>query len=323
MKRIVLLLVCVLSLSVLFAAFDKSESDRLFYVENDYEADFAYLSKSLESAKTNEEKAEILWRMSRTRLTLTDDNKESMTERERLAAYGDYGADDKPKNGDTSSAFYYAYESLKYGETPNAYHWKASAVGRAGQEHGALNSLGKADPMRKLETKALEGFSNFALETDSWYVLAILYRSLPGKPISFGNDNFAISYMRKCLMTQDMERTNGTNYLELAEELYKRGWDAKKRAKEFQAMLKNWDKNQNKGYTEYNKYYEGYLSTQGSPFWVAAELGSISDKQEAIALLQYGISVIDWKLPQVKGELRKNKRVKEREKLEAKLKEWT
>ena len=88
-------------------------------------------------------------------------------------------------------------------------------------------------------------------------------------------------------------------------------------------MLKNWEKNQSKGCTEYNKYYEGYLSTQGSPFWVAAELSSISDKQEAIALLQYGISVIDWKLPQVKGELRKNKLVKEREKLEAKLKEWT
>ena len=323
MKRIVLLLVCLLSLSMVFAAFDKNESDRLFYVENDYEADFAYLTKSLQSAVTNEEKAEILWRMSRTRLTLTDENKESMTEDERLSAYGDYGANDKPKSGDTSSAFYYAYESLKYYETPNAYHWKASAVGRAGQEHGALNSLGKADPMRKLETKALEEFSSFPLETDSWYVLAILYRSLPGKPISFGNDNIAISYMRKCLMTQDMERTNGTNYLELAEELYKRDWDAKKRAKEFQTFLKNWEKNHSKGYTEYNKYYEGYLDTQGSPFWVAADLNTISDRQEAIALLQYGISVIDWKYTKVTGELRKAKLEKEREKLEAKLKEWT
>ena len=323
MKRIVLLLVCLLSLSMVFAAFDKNESDRLFYVENDYEADFAYLSEALKSATDSSEKAEILWRMSRTRLTLTDENKESMTEAERFAGYGDYGADDKPKSSDTSSAFYYAYESLKCAETPNGYHWKASAVGRAGQEHGALNSLGKADPMRKLETKALEGFSSFPLETDSWYVLAILYRSLPGKPISFGNDNFAISYMRKCLMTQDMERTNGTNYLELAEELYKRDWDAKKRAKEFQSMLKNWDKNQSKGSTEYNKYYEGYLSQQGSPFWVAADLSSISDRQEAIALLQYGISIIDWKYPQVKGELRKAKLEKEREKLEAKLKEWT
>ena len=129
--------------------------------------------------------------------------------------------------------------------------------------------------------------------------------------------------MRKCLMTQDMGRTNGTNYLELAEELYKRDWDAKKRTKEFQSMLKNWEKNQSKGCTEYKKYYEGYLSQNGSPFWVAASLTSISDRQEAIALLQYGISIIDWKLPQVKGEQRKAKMDKERAKLEAKLKEWT
>ena len=323
MKKFILLVLCLFSISVLFAAFSAAESDRLFYVENDYEADFAYLSKALESAKTNEEKAQILWRMSRTRLTLTDENKDSMTEAERLNGYGDYGAGDKPKSGDTTSAFYYAYESLKYAETPNAYHWKASAVGRAGQEHGALNSLAKADPMRKLETKALEEFSSFTLETDSWYVLAILYRSLPGKPISFGNDNYAISYMRKCLMTQDMERTNGTNYLELAEELYKRNWDAKKRTKEFQSMLKNWDKNQSKGCTEYNKYYEGHLSTQGSPYWVAADLSSISDRQEAIALLQYGIAIIDWKLPQTTGEQRKAKMEKERAKLEAQLKEWS
>ena len=47
MKRIILLLVCLLSLSMVFAAFDTNESDRLFYVENDYEADFAYLTKSL------------------------------------------------------------------------------------------------------------------------------------------------------------------------------------------------------------------------------------------------------------------------------------
>ena len=78
MKRIVLLLVCILSLSMVFAAFDKNESDRLFYEENDYEADFAYLSEALKSAENNEEKAEILWRMSRTRLTLTDENKEKL-----------------------------------------------------------------------------------------------------------------------------------------------------------------------------------------------------------------------------------------------------
>ena len=177
--------------------------------------------------------------------------------------------------------------------------------------------------MRKLETKALEEFSSFPLETDSWYVLAILYRSLPGKPISFGSDNYAISYMRKCIMTQDTEnRTNGTNFLELAEELWKRDWDAKKRSKEFASMLKSWNKNQKSSYTEMNKYYEGYLASQGSPFWVAADLSSISDRQEAIALLQYGISVINYKLPKASGSLAKEKMEEEKAKLEAKLAEW-
>ena len=323
MKRTISIVALLLVALMVSAAFDSAKSDRLFYNENDYEADFAYLSESLKSASSDSEKAEILWRMSRTRLTLTDSNKESMTEDERLAAYGDYGAKDEPSSGDTQSAFYYAYTSLQYKETPNAYHWKASAVGRAGQEHGALNSLGKADPMRKLETKALEEFSSFPLETDSWYVLAILYRSLPGKPISFGSDNYAISYMRKCIMTQDTEnRTNGTNFLELAEELWKRDWDAKKRSKELASMLKSWNKNQKSSYTEMNKYYEGYLASQGSPFWVAADLSTISDRQEAIALLQYGISVINYKLPKASGSLAKEKMEEEKAKLEAKLAEW-
>lgn len=323
MKRLSIVLALILTASMAFAAFDSAKSDALFYNENDYEADFAYLSDSLKSATTDSEKAEILWRMSRTRLTLTDENKDKLSQDERYAGYGDYGANDKPKADDTSSAFYYAYMSLQFMETPNAYHWKASAVGRAGQEHGPLNSLGKADPMRKLEAKALEDFSSFDLETDSWYVLAILYRSLPGAPISFGNDNYAISYMRKCLMTQDNEnRTNGTNYLELAEELWKRNWDAKKRAKEFSSMLKNWEKNSGKGATDQNKYYEGYLASKGAPFWVASELKDISDRQEAIAILNYALSFIEYRLPSASTALSREKMLGEKAKIEAQLSEW-
>ena len=324
MKRTIALLVVLISAALIFASFDSAKSDKLFYTDNDYEGDFQYLSASLSSAATDGEKAEVLWRMSRTRLTLTDTNKEKMTEDERLAAYGDYGANDKPAANDTTSAFYYAWKSLEYKETPNAYHWKASAVGRAGQEHGALNSLGKADPMRKLETKALEGFSSFPLETDSWYVLAILYRSLPGKPVSFGNDNYAISYMRKCLMTQDNDnRTNTTNYIELAEELWKRDWDAKKRNKEFASILKNWNKAQGKGATEQNKYFEGYLASQGAPFWVSADLSSISDRQEAVALINYALSVVEYKAKSATAPKRIKNIAEDKAELEAKLKEWT
>ena len=44
--------------------------------------------------------------------------------------------------------------------------------------------------------------------------------------------------------------------------------------------------------------------------------------QEAIALLQYGISVINYKLPKASGSLAKEKMEEEKAKLEAKLAEW-
>lgn len=324
MKKTFALLIIVMISFLLFASFDSTKSDRLFYNENDYEADFKYLEESLKEATSNDEKAEILWRMSRTRLTLTDSNKANMTKDERYAAYGDYSADDTPKDDDNSSAFYYAYQSLLLKETPNALHWKASAVGRAGQEHGPLNSLQKASPMRKLEAKALENYSDFALATDSWYVLGILYNQLPGAPISFGNNNYAISYMRKCIMTQDnTNRTNGTNYLELAEQLWARNWDSKKRDKEFKNMEKDYNKNLSKGATECNKYYEGTLNKEGGLFYVSGKLSSMSDRQEARALLQYGISFIDLRLKKTTGTLAREKMIEEKDKLSAKLKEWS
>ena len=325
MKKLTVLLLILLTAATLFASFSASVSDSYFYNENDYQKDYDYLLKCLDESTDNSEKAEILWRLSRTKLTLVDENKDNMTKEEKLAGYGDYSASDKPSSGDTSSAFYYAYASLQLKETPNAYHWKSSAVGRCGQVHGALNSLGKAAGMRDLEIKALEGFDEFALETDSWYVMGVLYNSLPGG-ISFGNNNYAISYMRKCLDTQDMtNRTNGTNYIELAEQLWDRNWNASKRTKEFASMLKNYNKAVSKksGECEVNKYYEGYKSTQGSPFYVAAELGSISDRQEAVALVQYAKLVIEYRLPYAKGNLNKAKMEAELEKVNAKLSEWT
>lgn len=323
MKKIISLLVFSIICLSLFASFDATYSDYLFYNENDYEADFEYLSRELEKSNSDKEKAEILWRLSRTKLTITDVEKENLSEKELLSSYGDYSANDKPLASDTSSSFYYAYKSIELEETPNAYHWLASAVGRCGQVHGALNSLGKASPMRKLETKALEEFSSFSLETDSWYVLSVLYRSLPGSPISFGNDNYAISYIRKCIATQDMNnRTNGTNYLELAEQLYKRNWSQSKRAKEFSNMLKNYNKNINKGSTEYNKYYEGYYNSLGAPFYVAASLDTISDRVEAECILQYALSLINSRIPYANGEKNLEKMLNEKAEIEAKLLEW-
>ena len=325
MKKLILSLLLVSLCFTLSASFSAEESDYIFYRENDYHKDYDYLTAALAESTDSSEKAEILWRLSRTKLTIVDEEKEGMTKEEQLAGYGDYGAKDKPDADDTSSAFYYAYASLQLSETPNGYHWLSSAVGRCGQVHGALNSLSKAGGMRDLEVKALENFSSFALETDSWYVLSILYKSLPGSPISFGNNNYAISFMRKCLATMDMtSRTNGTNYLELAEQLYERDWSKTKREKEFKSMLKSYNKaiDKKSGNAEVNKYYEGYAATLGSPFYVSAELSSMSDRQEALSLLEYAKLLINARLPYAKGDLNREKMESELEKIEAKLTEW-
>ncbi len=327
MKKLCVLFCLLMIVSSLFASFSAEESDYIYYRENDYQKDFDYLTSALKSETDSSVKAEILWRLSRTKLTLVDEAKDKveLSKEEQLAGYGDYSAKDKPGESDKSSAFYYAYSSLQLKETPNGYHWLSSAVGRCGQVHGALNSLGKAAGMKGLIVEALDSFSSFPLETDSWYVLSILYKSLPGAPISFGNNNYAISYIRKCVSTMDMvNRTNGTNYLELAEQLYERNWNQSKRSKEFSNMLKSYNKAKDKksSPSELNKYYEGYFNSLGAPFYVNAKLDTISDRTEAVSVLEYAKLVINANLPYAKSTLNREKMEGELEKIEAKLKEW-
>ncbi len=326
MKKLVLFTVMLSLVFSLFAGFDSAHSDYIFYRENDYHKDYDYLLSCLKESTDDREKAQILWRLSRTKLTIVDEEKDSLTKEEKLSGYGDYGAKDVPSSDDRDSAFYYAYTSLSLDRTPNAFHWLSSAVGRCGQVHGALNSLSKASGMKNLEVNALEDFSSFDLETDSWYVLSILYKSLPGSPISFGNNNWAISYMRKCLDTMDMKnRTNGTNYLELAEQLYERNWSQSKRKKEFSSFNKSYEKQmaKNAGATEVNKYYEGYASTQGEPFYVKAKLSDMSDRTEALSILEYARLLIDARLPYAKSTLNREKMEAEKARIEERIREWS
>ena len=274
MKKFALTLLMLIIASTLFAAFNPAYSDYQFYNAHDFQKDKAYLESALNEAKDDSEKAEILWRLSRNTLTLTDDiEKTSENKQARLDGY--------------SKAEALAQESVDLVESYNAYHWLASAIGRIGQVNGPLNSLGKAKPMRNLVEKVQNDF--YADYTDSWYVLGILYNQLPGGPISFGDKDFAISYMRRCVDTQDnINRNNLTNYLELAQQLADRDWSASKRAKEFDKMQKKY--NSNSVPTEKMKYYEGKDGKNGKPFYSSVTLDKISDKQEDVMVLKYALA---------------------------------
>lgn len=273
MKKLASLLLCMALASCLWAAFNPEYSDYQFYNLQDYDTDMAYLEDCLASASDDEEKAAILWRQARTVLTMTDEIDED-DEDARLAGYGE--------------AQRLAEESVALYETADGYHWLSSAIGRIGQVNGPLNSLSKAKPMREYIEKVQNDFN--ADMSDSWYVLGLLYNQLPGAPLSFGNEDYAISYMRRCLDTQDnVNRMNLTNYLELAQQLYDRNWKADKRAKEADKMQK--DYNEETVPTEKMKYYEGRDGRNTKPFYSTVAISQMSDRQEAAMLCQYAMAV--------------------------------
>ncbi len=268
-KIAVILLALLTFVMPVFAAFNPEYSDYLFYNMGSFDEDWAYLEKALPDSKTEEEKAAILWRMARTQLTITDYNVSEDDKNMRLAEY--------QKSWDL------AQQSIDTKPTADGYHWLASAMGRWGQTKGPLNALGKADEMRSYACTVQDQFK--ADMSDTWYVLGVLYSSVPGG-ISFGNDNYAISYMRRCLDTQDtVNRMNLTNYMELANQLYKRNWDASKRAKEFNKMQKNFKKQSTP--SEQMKYYEGKDGAKAQPYYSSVTQDKISDRQESVMLLRY------------------------------------
>ena len=270
MRKTVIALLLLFAACTLSAAFSPEYSDYTFYNLGDAAADLEYLEQ--QSAASPQEEAEILWRMSRDVLTITDDIPQDSKE-ERLEGYG--------------RAQDLAQQSVDTLETADGYHWLSSAIGRIGQVNGPLNSLSKAEPMRELVEKVQNDFN--ADMSDAWYVLGLLYNQLPGV-ISFGDKDFAISYMRRCVDTQDnVNRMNMTNYLELAQQLYDRGWSASKRAKEADKMEKKY--NRESVPTEKMKYYEGREGADTKPFYSTVSIGQMSDAQEAAMICQYAMAV--------------------------------
>lgn len=275
MRKTAFIAIFALLVSPLFAAFSPETSDSLFYHDHAYEIDQEYLLDSLEEAESDSERAQILWRLSRTVLTLTDDI-DTKDKKARLAGYGESQR--------------YAEESLALEETAEGYHWQASAIGRIGQVNGPLNSLSKAKPMLELIEKVQNDFN--ADMSDAWYVLSLLYNQLPGQPMSFGNKNYAISYIRRCVDTQDNEnRLNLTNYLELAEQLNKRNWNEKRRCKELDKMAASYASQTVP--TEQMKFYEGRDGQNTTVFYSDLTLGEMTDREEAAAVCRYALSVYE------------------------------
>ncbi len=269
MKRTVALLALFLLLfSSLTAAPDFTQADLLLDLEEFSRCETELmLQKSL--ATTNQEQAEVLWRLARLQVSIGDE----LPDDDKDAKYVEY------EKGEA-----YALASIEKHPNALAYLWKSSNSGRWGQTKGPLNALGKAKGMLEDLTMVVNTFNTLD-STETWYVLSSLYDELPGGIISFGNSVWAVSYMRKAMETLPAKLLYPGHYKKFAEELYNRNWSASKRVKEFKKMESDW-----KGAAtnlEKYRYYEGKDAGAVKPFYSSVLLTQMSDRQEALMVLTY------------------------------------
>ena len=257
-------LVLLLVTPAAFAQVDEliERADAL-YEEEAYEEAISELERGLRSLRSDRDRGEVLWRISRATMQ--------------------HGATIEFRTGNTDRAMELYEEAERIGQEAidadpgnhNGYFWKSAAIGRAAQVRGVLNSLFKAGEMRDLLHEAVRQRPD---HVESFYVLSQMYRRLPGI-ISFGNVDFAVSLARKALDLQEAEMDSGEReepnhdvYTQLAAALIARNWNENRRNREQSGKENRYRRERD--VLEKNFRYEGTV-----------DIPRMSDRQEAERIL--------------------------------------
>ncbi len=245
-----------------------ARSDELSRADKNMES-FNLLMGALPAAKTERERAEIYWRLSRDTFIDADNRRYAGATVESLLslyqkseAYADQAMALDPDN-------------------PKGVYLKACNIGRREQARGTYASLSRADLMRKLLVKVVRSDPQ---ASGPWYVLAQLYEQAPSWPLSFGNVAWAVSLGRKALDAGKAELADGVarevplDYsIQLARQLVKRDWSCTKRTQEQADEARRYHETSDP--VEKNYSYEGTV-----------QIPPLSDRAEARQLCQFVIS---------------------------------
>lgn len=235
-----------------------------------YEEQMELLEETIEDASNSAERAEIYWRMSRATLGIGD-----------LAA--DAGAPDDELIRTYEEAEGYADQAIEADPgNHNGYFYKSANIGKAGQVRGVLNSLMNAAPMRDLLEQTITQEPDYA---PAYFVLGQLYAQVPGV-ISFGNDDYAVSFARKSIDLHEAELDSGEEdemaydyYIQLASHLIERDWNERKRNREHDDKRRAFQSTSDP--LERHFHYEGMV-----------DIPDVNDTDEAAQILDRMISLL-------------------------------
>ena len=113
MKKLALLLVMLMIAAMVLAALDFKSVDDLYDSGSDNQKVYDTLQTMLKDAKTGEEKAEVLWRLSRVCVDLGD----KMDEKDKNGKFAIYSEGEN-----------YALQSIELNSNYQAYLWKCANI---------------------------------------------------------------------------------------------------------------------------------------------------------------------------------------------------
>lgn len=219
-----------------------------------------HLLEMLPEAEDGKEKADVYWRLSRVALLQGDGQTATKAKREcygRGIAYADQAIQEDPKNAE-------------------GYMWHSANIGRDCLTRSLPEQAAASKKVQK-DLSAILNRLGRVKHSAAWHALAELYWRHP-----FKSSDAAINYGRRAVITIPGNEVRLVTCILLADMLYERNWSAEKRAREAADNAEKFSSA--KSNTDKYGFYDGSAPKLS---WLTGEIGSLSDREEAAAVIRY------------------------------------
>lgn len=296
MKKLFLSIFIVLTSFVSAAgirAADFSRADRLFSVEGKYSECLTELEGLLAGVSAPGEKAAVLWRISRVCVVMG----QSAPDRDSQLAMYRKGieAGEKAIAADPANA--------------DCYMWHCANVGRDCQLRSLKDQIAALPAMTGDLEKILNGLGRTDCSA-AWQALAEIYYNHP-----FKSNDTAINFMRQAVLTIPAGELRLSTWGFFAKLLSERNWKASKRASEAASHAGPFKSGYKNNIDRYSRL-DGRFGPSDKAPWTSAPLWSMSDREEALAVISYAMALYGKSSRKQPGAAQE---YKELEKLKTKL----
>lgn len=264
MKKIIvsILLGCTASAFCAKAA-DFGKADALFASGTDYAACKNELLNIRKQVSAKKDIAEVCWRLARVQVVIGSAGR---TKEERRSLLGE--------------GVKYAAEAIAADPSDaRTYMWHCACVGRECQTRPLMEQAKAVPTMMDDLDKILNklGRTDYS---EAWQALAEIFFNHP-----FKSNDAAVNYYRQAALTIPAGESRVSTLLDFAKLLDTRKWSAEKRSAEARGNAKKFAS----AGSNIEKYavLDGSLVSGGAGPWTKAAYASMSDREEASAILKY------------------------------------